>query len=264
MKPANLKIKFIAAIFFISAIIFLNNRNYLEPLKNKFSHLFYYPEIIVSKITFSIKDYFRFIFEIRKAYNDNINLIDENNKLRKEISDLKETDNENKTLRSILNLPIAKEHSLIDGVVIGKDPYNFSDYLLINRGSEAGVAKNMVVVDQNGFYIGNIVDVSQNTAGVLLVTDNRSAIGALDQNTRVQGLVKNDRNLGLYFDMVLENADVAIDDIIVSLPTEENVDSIPIAKVISIEKYPNKTFQKITLSPLADMKKIERIFVLLN
>lgn len=264
MKPARHKIKFIAAIFFILAIIFLSNRNYLEPFKNKFSYFFYYPENIVSKIAFSMKNSFRFIFEIRKTYNDNIILNDENNKLRKQISDLKEVDNENKTLRSILNLPVAKQHTLIDGTVIGKDAYNFSDYLLIDKGSGVGVANNMAVVDQNGIYIGNIVDVAENTAGVLLITDNRSSIGAIDQNTRVQGLVKNDRNIGLYFDMVLENSNVEIGDIIVSSPIAENVDSNPIARVVSVEKYPNKTFQKITLSPLADMKKIEKVFILLN
>ncbi len=206
----------------------------------------------------------RLIFEIRKAYDDKILLIDENNKLRKQISDLKEADNENKILRNILNLPLAKEHSFIDGAVIGKDPYNFSDYLLINRGSEAGIGKEMAVVDQSGFYIGKIINVLSNTAGVLLVTDNRSAVSAIDQNTGVRGLVKNDRNIGLYFDMVLQDAEVRADDIIVSLPIGASAAALPIAKVISIEKYPNKTFQKIKLSPLADMKKIEKVFILLD
>lgn len=264
MRTAKRKIKFFAAIIFIAAIVFLNDRNYLEPFKNKFFYFFYYPEIIVSKITFSARDSLRLIFEIRKAYDDKIFLIDENNKLRKQISDLKEADNENKILRNILNLPLAREHSFIDGAVIGKDPYNFSDYLLINRGSEAGIGKEMAVVDQNGFYIGKIIDVSANTAGILLVTDKRSAVSAIDQNTRVQGLVKNDQNIGLYFDMVLQDAEVRADDIIVSSPIGASVAVFPIAKIISIEKYPNKTFQKIKLSPLADMKKIEKVFVLLN
>jgi len=264
MKPVKRKIKFFIAVIFIAVIIFLNNRSYLEPFKNKFSYFFYYPEIFISRITFSLKDSLQFIFDIRKAYNDKISLTNENNKLRKEISDLKEVDNENKMLRNILNLPIAKEHSFVDGTVIGKDPYNFSDYLLINRGSSSGVRKDMGVVDQNGFYIGRIIDVSENTAGILLVTDNRSAVSAFDQNTRVQGLVKNDQNIGLYFDMVLEDAGINVDDMIVSLPVGSSGAVQPIAKVTSVEKYPNKTFQKITLTPLADIKSIEKVFILLD
>lgn len=264
MRPVKRKIKFFAAIFFIVIIVFLNNKNYLEPFKNKLSYFFYYPEIIVSKITFFVKDSLRLIFEIRKAYDDKILLIDENNKLRKQISDLNEVDNENKILRNILNLPLVKEHSFIDAMVIGKDPYNFSDYLLINLGSEAGIGKDMAVIDQNGFYVGRIIDVSANTAGVLLITDKRSVVGAIDQNTRVQGLVKNDQNIGLYFDMVLQDAEVHADDIVVSLPVGGSVAVFPMAKVTSIEKYPNKTFQKIVLSPLADMRKIEKVFILLN
>lgn len=264
MKPANRKIKFIAAIIFIAVIIFLNNKNYLDSFKNKLSYFFYYPEAIVSKAAFYAKDSLRFVFEIRKAYDDKNVLSEENNKLMKRISDLKEAENENKTLRSILNLPLAKEHSFVDGTVIGRDPYNFSAYLLINRGSESGVKKEMAVIDQNGFYIGKITDVSANTAGVLLVTDNRSAVNAIDQNTRVQGLLKNDRTIGLYFDMVLQDAEVSADDIIVSSPTGESAAVYPIAKVVSVEKYPNKTFQKISLAALADMKKIEKVFIILD
>ncbi len=264
MGHSKRKFKFIIAIIFIAVIIFLNNKNYLEFFKNKFSYFFYYPEIIVSKITFSIKDSLRMIFEIKKAYDDKISLIDENNKLSKQIFDLRETDNENKRLRNILNLPAAEKHSFVDGAVIAKDPYNVSDYLLINRGSDAGVGNEMAVIDQNGFYIGKIVNVMANTAGVLLVTDSRSIIGAVDQNTRVQGLVKNDRNIGLNFDMVPQDASVEAGDIIISLPTENSDAAHPIAKIISIEKYPNKTFQRIKLSPLADMKKIEKVFILIT
>jgi rod shape-determining protein MreC len=264
MKPSNRKIKFIAAFFFIAVIIFLNNRNYLEFFKTRFSYLFYYPELIVSKISFSVKDSLRFIFEIRSAYDDKIILIDENNKLLKQISDLKEIENENKSLRSILNLPLAKEHPLLDGTIIGKDPYNFSDYLLINRGSDMGVEKDMAVVDQSGFYIGKIVNVSENTSGILLVTDNRSATAAIDQNTRVQGLIKNDRNIGLYFDMVLQDAEVNNGDILVSQSSVMNDNVYPVARVVSVEKYPNKTFQKIILSPLAEIKKLEKVFIILK
>lgn len=264
MKPVNRKIKFFAAILFIVIVIFLNNKNYPEPFKNKFSHFFYYPEFFVSKITFSVKNFLQPIYNMRNAYNDKTSLIDENNKLRKEVSDLKEVDNENKILRNILNLPITKEHSLIDGTIIGKDPYNFSDYLMVNRGSKSGVRKDMEVIDQNGFSIGIVADVSENTAGILLITDNRSAISAIDQNTRVQGLIKNDRNIGLYFDMVLQDAAINENDLIVTLPTPGNTAVQPIAKVATVEKFPNKTFQKIILSPLVDMKKIEKVFILLD
>lgn len=264
MRPIKRNIKFFAAIFFIVIIIFLNNKNYLEAFKNKLSYFFYYPEIIISKINFSVKDSLRLIFEIRNAYDDKVLLMDENNKLRKQISDLKEVNNENKTLRNILSLPLIKEHSFVDGTIIGKDPYNFSDYLLINLGSEAGIGKDMAVIDQNGFYIGRIINVSANTAGVLLFTDRRSVISAIDQNTRVQGLVKNDQNIGLYFDMVLQDAEVNADDILVTLPVSGSIAAFPLAKIVSVEKYPNKTFQKVILSPLADMKKIEKVFILLN
>lgn len=264
MKLAKRQIKFFVAIMFVAAIIFLNSRNYLGPLGKSFSFLSRYPESAVSKISFSAGNILQFVFEIRKLHEDKISLIEENNRLRKKISDLSEADNENKALRSALNLPLAKEHSLVDGAVIGKDPYSFSNYLLINRGSEANIAADMDVIDASGFYIGKISEAYYYSAKVRLITDSQSVISAVDQNTRVRGLVKNDRNIGLYFDMVSQDDKIAVDDIIITLPAPGSVAVQPIAKVISVEKYPNKPFQKINLLPLGDMKKIEKVFVLMN
>lgn len=264
MKPAKRQIKFFVAIMFVAAIIFLNSRSYLGPLEKSFSFLLYYPESAVSKISFSARNILQFIFEIRRLHEDKISLTEENNMLRKKISDLSEADNENKALRSALNLPFAKEHSLADGAVIGKDPYSFSNYLLINRGSEANIAADMDVVDANGFYIGKIREAYYYSAKVRLITDSQSVISAVDQNTRVRGLVKSDRNIGLYFDMVSQDDKIAVDDIITTLPSGGSASVQPIAKVISVEKYPNKPFQKINLFPLGDMKKIEKVFVLID
>lgn len=264
MKSNQRKLKFIAAAFFIILLVILNSNNYLESFKNKFSHFFYYPEVIASKAVFFTKDRFKFIFDARKAYSDKMELIDEKNSLLKQVSDLKEADNENKILRGILNLPLAKGHSLIDGNVIGKGFYNFSDYLLIARGSNDGVKEGMVAVDKNGFYIGKVAEVLADTAGIMLITDSRSAVGVIDQETRVQGLAKNDRNIGFYLDMVPQDSNIKEGDLIISSPVGASGDSFPLAKVIFVEKYPNKAFQKIKLSALADLRNIEKVFILLN
>lgn len=264
MKHLKRHISFFAAIVFMAAIIFLNSKGYLEFFKKKFYSFFYYPESVISKISFLTMDNFSFLFGLKSHYNDKILLTEENNRLRKEISDLKELDNENRLLRSALGLPFSKEHSIADANVIGKDPYNFFNYLIINRGTEAKIAADMDVVDASGFYIGKIIEPEVNKAKVVLINDNNSVIGAIDQNTRVKGLVKNDRDVGLYFDMVSQEDKVAVDDIITTLPVGSGVSVYPIAKITLVEKYPNKTFQKIRLAPMADMKKIEKVFILLD
>lgn len=263
MKIARIKIKLFIAILFIATIIFLNsgNNNYF---KKYFSSFFYYPQLFISKASFSFQNFIQLFYEIKDFRNEKKYLTEENNKLRKQISDLIEIKNENIYLRNALGLPLVKEHKIIDATVIGKDPYNFLDYLLINRGIGAGIEKDMAVADSNGFFIGKIGDVWENGAGIFLVTDSKSAISAIDQNTRVQGLIKSDRNSGLYLDLVSQDAEIMTGDTIITFAAGGDAAALPVAKVISVEKYPNKPFQKIKLFPMADLKKIEKVLIILD
>ncbi len=264
MKIVNRRrIKLFVAILFIVTIIFLNggNNNYL---KKHLSSFLYYPQLFISKAAFSFQNFIQSFYEIRDLYGEKKYLIEENDKLRKQISDLTEIKNENIHLRNALGLPFVKDHKIVDATVVGKDPYNFSDYILINRGIDAGIKKDMIVADSSGFYVGKIDDVWENGAGILLVADSRSAINAVDQNTRVQGLLKSDRNSGPYLDLVSQDAEIALGDTITTFATGGSAAVLPIARVISVEKYPNKPFQKIKLNLLTDLKKIEKVFIILD
>jgi len=144
--------------------------------------------------------------------------------------------------------------------VVGRDPYGFSKVLSINRGSADGVRAGMAVIDSSGFFVGKISEVNSNISKITSAADPLSSIGAIDQETRVQGLVKSELNTGLIFDMVAQDNKVETGDTIIVPPAEESVYPYAIAKVVSVEKFPNKTFQNIKISLLADVKNIEKVF----
>lgn len=253
---------FFFTVIFILAVVFLNSANYLGPVKNVFYYFSRYPQSIIAGIGFKTERLFRFVVEIKNLYQDNANLTSENNLLISRISALKEVSRENEMLRKILNLPLARKYSLADAEIIGKDAYN-PDFILINRGSEVGIETGAGVIDASGFLLGKVAETNNYNSKIRLITDISSSIASLDQDSRAAGIVRGDLVEGLIFDLVPQDKAVNAGDIIISSESG-NVSNLPVARVISAEKYPEKPFLKIKLSPLADLKNAEKVFVILE
>lgn len=86
--------------------------------------------------------------------------------------------NENERLKGLLELKERSEYGLVAARVIARDPSEWFDSVMINRGSSSGIERDMPVVTHEGI-VGRIVGVSPYTAQVLLITDERSAAGAV-------------------------------------------------------------------------------------
>lgn len=265
MKLFNRSVRvFIIATIAAGAIIFLNTGGAVGSFKIFSYRIFRYPQNFFAGISFGANGAFKFLSEIKNLEKDKTALINENNSLKKENFELKEARHENELLRSLLSLPLIKNRVIVDAAVIGKDPYSFSNFLLINRGKEAGIGSGMTVLDSNGFFIGRVGEVSSGAAKISTVLDTAASIGGIDQESRVQGLVKNDMASGLIFDMVAQDGKIEAGDTIIVAPASGDDYPEPVAKVVSAEKFPNKPFQKINLSLLADIKNIEKVFIVLK
>jgi rod shape-determining protein MreC len=85
---------------------------------------------------------------------------------------------ENERLKGLLELKERREYGTVVARVIARDPSEWFDSVMINRGSSSGIERDMPVVTHEGI-VGRIVGVSPYTAQVLLITDERSAAGAV-------------------------------------------------------------------------------------
>lgn len=147
-------------------------------------------ERLAFAITGRVRAAVRFLGEVR-------NLSAENARLKKEIALLQAQENvtreiwsENVRLRRLLNLPPGElEFTTVGARVVARDPGNWYKTLTIDRGSTAGVKPDAVVLGAGG-VVGRVIRVFPNTAEVLLLTDQRSAIGAMGQLSRDVGVLK--------------------------------------------------------------------------
>ncbi|ALJ23587.1 rod shape-determining protein MreC [Lactobacillus gallinarum] len=146
-----------------------------------------------------------------------LNAQDENNHLKRQITNLGQTkvrnaslDKENRQLKAALNLKdTLSGYTLINASVISRAPDTWSDLLTINKGSSSGIKKNMAVMCGGG-VIGRIVEADAASSKVELITTtdesaNRFSVQADAANGKtVHGIITVTANNQLAFTQVVD------------------------------------------------------------
>lgn len=142
----------------------------------------------------------------------------ENDNLKSQVTNLGQTkarnstlEAENKQLRSALKLKdTLSGYSMVDASVISRSSDTWSDLLVINKGSSAGIQKNMAVMCGGG-VIGRIVEVNAASSKVELITTtdksaNRFSVQATASNGKsVHGIITVDSDGSLAFTQVVDS-----------------------------------------------------------
>jgi rod shape-determining protein MreC len=84
---------------------------------------------------------------------------------------------ENERLRGLLGLKESGGFQIVAARVVARDPSQWFDSIIINRGSSSGIEVNMPVITPEG-VVGRVAAVSPVSAQVMLITDERAAAGA--------------------------------------------------------------------------------------
>jgi rod shape-determining protein MreC len=141
-----------------------------------------------------------------KYFSDMDLLIAENEELKEKNSELEEQVREleilkadNETLQEYMNLTQKyAEYKTIPAYVINRDVSNLSSTLIINAGSDDGVAENMTVIADKGL-VGHIISVSKHTSKVQVIIDSAStvscSISTTEQSIICKGTLDNDQTL---------------------------------------------------------------------
>lgn len=151
--------------------------------------------------------------------HDILNTQDENNHLKREITNLGQTkvrnsalEKENRQLRSALKLKdTLSEYTLVNASVISRAPDTWSDLLTIDKGSSSGIKKNMAVMCDGG-VIGRIIETNAASSKVELITTtdesaNRFSVQADTSNGKtVHGIITVTSNNNLAFTQVVDGS----------------------------------------------------------
>ena len=201
---------------------------------------------------------------LRGLRQENLRLQREAASLQRRIDQLEEQVLETQRLQGLLAMREAWRAEFVAARVVGKDATNWFKTILIDRGSRAGMRRNLPVVAPDGL-VGRIVEVTPSTAKVQLITDPVSAAGALMQRTRVTGIVVGNLGAGLRVRYLPLLADVVVgDEVVTSGMGGIFPKGIPVGRVTAVERTSGALFQEAVLQPKVDLGRLEEVVVLMN
>ncbi len=195
----------------------------------------------------------------------------ENNLLRTELDKSLLTNQEyreamaaNVRLHKLLGLKETIQSPTITAQIIGRDPSLWFHTLTIDRGAGDGIEKGMPVITVEG-VVGQILETSRTSSKILLAHDQNSAVNALIQKNRVQGIIKGRGTQEYHLQYILKNADVVQGDLIVTSGLGGSFPKgIPIGKVTKVTKSKRGMFQKIEAEPTVNFSQLEYLIVILQ
>jgi rod shape-determining protein MreC len=122
--------------------------------------------------------FFQHLASLNRAASENEDLRRRLALTETELREARMARDENERLNGLLGLKEQSGYEIVPARVIARDPSEWFDSVMINRGSSSGLEKDMPVVTHEGI-VGRIIGVSPVTAQVLLITDERAAAGAV-------------------------------------------------------------------------------------
>ncbi|MBV5305411.1 MAG: rod shape-determining protein MreC [Desulfobulbaceae bacterium] len=196
------------------------------------------------------------------------NIRDDNKQLRLKIVDyqqqldqLREAYARNRYLENELAFKKVENFPALTARVVGKDPSFWFKTLIVDRGKNDGVIKGMVARTSLG-VVGQVIQVSDNYAKILLTNAPSSAVDAMIQKNRVRGILKGAADKGYVLYYVLKNAEVEVGDRVVTAGVGGVFPSgIPLGTVSEVRSKRRGMFQEIEVAPVVDFGRLEMVFI---
>ncbi|MBI5699500.1 rod shape-determining protein MreC [Candidatus Saganbacteria bacterium] len=168
---------------------------------------------------------------------------------------------ENEKLNRALGFGRAFGYQLIPARVIGRSGDTWLEQITINKGSSHGVRSGQTVVCREGL-VGRVRDVSRFTSRVELVTSPGLTISAVLPRTQTFGMVNGGYGSVLKLRYVQEAASVeAGEAVVVGAGSQTIAPHIPLGRVKRAERSVEMLFQDIEVAPLADLSKLDVVFI---
>ena len=206
-------------------------------------------------------------------WNNYIYLVDtksKNHTLASEVSRLKFLNNklteQIKTFHRIEGLLTFSDLSSIEykaARVIGRDTTNRAHVAIINRGAKDGIVEGAPVFTHHGL-VGKVTRVAGSASKVLLLTDVRSAVDALLQESRDRLVVEGTNRSVLNSRYLSVDAAVNVGDNVVSSGLGGVYPKgMMIGTVRSISRKEGGLFLEAEVAPSAKLDKIEELLILI-
>ncbi|MCC7203126.1 MAG: rod shape-determining protein MreC [Nitrospirae bacterium] len=146
--------------------------------------------------------------------------------------------------------------------IIAKDPANWYEALVIDKGDRDGIKPGMGVITAEG-VIGRVTKTAPGYSRVLLLSDRNSAVAGQIQRTGYEGIVEGQQGKVLRLNYIMTDADVQNGDIIITSGMDGVFpQGIIIGRITRVEKPQNRLFQSVELIPEVNLSLVKEVMVI--
>lgn len=203
---------------------------------------------------------------LRKDYDALREELERFGRLERDYADIKA---ENQRLKEQLGYGERLPYERIPARIIAKDPGNLYATMLIDKGVDEGIRKNMAVVAfQDGVegLVGRILEVGKGTSVIVPVYDGESWVAARLAKTRHEGLVAGsggpDQPLLMKYVKKRAKDEVQFGDLVVTTGYESIYpEDVALGRVKAFKAPDWQTSIDIELDPVIDFSRVEYLFV---
>jgi rod shape-determining protein MreC len=230
-------------------------------------------EVAAERVARPFRDVYGYFASLVHVRRENVRLKQQVNELRQQALLGQSAQQENRALRSELKFidspRFPADYSPVNTRIISWAS-EFVQQVAIAAGSDSGIKQDTPIVTNYGL-VGRVTDVTGSSSQVTLLTDENSAVPALDQTTSATGLVRHGQGQGsLLLDFVRKEANVKIGDVIVTAGTQSKQypslfpGGIPIGVVTSVGQSDTALYKQIQINPYVDFSSLDAVTALIT
>ena len=174
---------------------------------------------------------------------------------------------ENQRLRNLLDLSTTREDfKLVDGYIIAKSSTDWSSTITINKGTNAGIARDMCVVTANHEVVGLVTEAGPDYAVIKTVLDSSLEISATIASSGYNGMLKGGYEDGrkdlLRMDYLPSSAIIRNNDQVVTSGSTVYPRGLILGYVIDAGFEDTGVAKFAVLEPAIEIGSLEQVFVI--
>ncbi|TKB51219.1 rod shape-determining protein MreC [Ferrimonas sediminicola] len=266
MKPffnrgASVQYRLFMAVLLSLALILANDR--LLPLRSTMATL-------VSPLQYLANLPAQVLDGLSTNLSSRAELLRENERLRQrqllmseQLLKMANLQEENDRLRALLQSPTRKDARRMVAEVMYVDRDPFKSQILIDKGINEGVYVGQPVLDDSG-VVGQVTEVAQSTARVLLIADFTHAIPVRVARNDVRAVAHGSGKLDqLELVNVPMSTDIRVGDLLISSGLGQRFpEGYPVATVTQVVRDEGMTWAQVSAEPVAHLDRIRYLLLL--
>lgn len=221
----------------------------------------------------SVVGTFKSIGSISQLKNENTKLKEENAKLKEQVRNYEDIVSKSDYLRNAAIIKEKTKYTLVEAEIIGKDPGNWFDRFIIDKGAKDGIKKDDAViqgieVDGNTIVeglVGRVVEVGDNWAKVIAIIDSGSSLSFNVIRTQDGGIMKGDSEGNISGYLFDTKADVVKGDkLLTSGLGGIFIKGLYIGEISEVTKNSDDLLVNIKVEPAINFNKLQNVFVIIG